>query len=720
MKKVGLVLMLLMANFAAAGVASYDSFGYQPGALMGVDSRAVGFAGAWSSGGGDDTASVLASSLDCASADASLESGSGSLSVGSGGRIGRFLDLDENGIYGDYLNDNGNLGKPGTSIYLSFIMRTNNPSPFYAFELKRDDLGDNGAVLYIGNDIGGNRLQACAYRNRDQSEANIGKQLQFLGDATTDPELFVVRVDFDDDYSDDVTIYRNPSLDAEPNEPITLHDAGSMAFDALTMAAWVGPTVEFDELCVATTYEDAVRMYAKPTSAQNPTPANGSIDQQVASGTTLEWDAGSGIAADSYKVYLSEYLHEVVACEPNAYIADVAANSYGVNLATDSTYFWSVTQVTAEGVEVPGVVWQFDTLKTLPVVHAEPVGTRVFADELVELTFDVSSISDVYYQWYYNGEPLTNSAQISGVDAATLVINAVQVANEGSYYCVATNTAGSITSAEAVIVVNRIVAKWSLDYTDDTSVWSDISGTGNDLTATYTVPSSYTWATGADGTENGALVFDGTFALGTLKADGTMNAIPVANDPFTISIWFSGPVFSTNSAGLIGWGNFGNNNQCNALAMYDGNPSAVNNYWWDNDFTTGRGYPLNDSQWHQIVVAYDGTVRSIYIDGILAGSNNPRPHNVQTSENFTLGKANSTNDTAEFFNGAIDNVEIYNYAIDNIDVAYSYTDFVGGSLCIERPVYDYNNDCIVNVLDMAYIASDWLECNLVPDCIANN
>ncbi|MBN2063704.1 MAG: immunoglobulin domain-containing protein [Sedimentisphaerales bacterium] len=723
MKKVVCVLLACLASTLFAGVGAYDSLSYPAGSLLNNGTAVTGFSGVWSSGGGDDSSYVLTDSLNVAGAESVLAADSGSLRIGSGGRIGRFVDTSVMGPFAGHINAQGNIGKVGESIYLSFQMRTDNANPFFAFELKRDDLGDNGAILYIGNDIGGTELQVCAYRNRSQDAGNIGRQLQWLGAGSTDPELFVVRIDYRS-AGDNVTVYRNPSLEEEPNIPVHLLNAGSMAFDGMSMAAWVGPTVFFDEICIADTYEDVVRMYHKTNIAQSPSPSDRAAEVALDSGFSLSWTSGQGITPASYIVYFSDSLDEVIFNEPNALLGTTANTAYPVGLlATDSTYYWSVTELMADGKLLPGVVWQFDTVKTLPVIVNQPASVRVFAGENAELYFEATTNSEVYYQWYNSEGPLADGGRFSGVQNSTLVITGVHREDDDLYYCKATNSAGSINSANARVGVNRLVGKWSMDKPADgniNGVGIDLSEEDNDLGVKFTAPANYSWETGADGKVDGALIFDYKYALGTLKADGTMNAIPVGDEPYTMSIWIKGPLFSGNNAGLMGWGNYGNYNQCNALAMYTGNRSAVNNYWWDNDLTASRGYNLDDNQWHQVVATYDGDIKTIYIDGVYAGSNNPLPHNVQSSVNFYIGKANTTSATGEFFNGAIDEVAVYNYALTELDVAYSYYDMTGDKVCVERPAYDLDSDCQVSLADLAIIMADWLDCSLVPDCLSRN
>lgn len=724
MKKTWLLLLaasvLCMTHSAISGVYAYEPFGYNPGEILGESAPALGFTGVWGGGGGNlSQCTVQAASLTYPGADSALQEASGMFQVivpnFDGGRAGRFLDTDPNGSFSGFINANGKIGIPGQSIYISFLMKTSVTTPFYAFELKRGELGDNGGILYVGNDMGGSNLQVCAYRNRDTSPANMGKQFQWLGAATTNTELFVVRIDYGT-ASGNVTVYRNPSLDVEPVIAPQLVNAGVLDFDAVTMAAWVGPggrVAQFDEICIASTYADAVRFYNKPNRVQNPTPADGAVDITGAPGVTLSWQAGSGVTPSGYKVYLSDVLDDVLTEDAAAYQGTTTSTSLTIGaINTDTTYYWSVTE-TAEPNDISGVVWMFETNKTLPIVVSQPVSQYVFAGENASFTFAVNSVSDVSYRWFDANGELTDNGNIRGTHAQTLVITDAQVANEGHYYCQAMNSAGTIISTTAELLINRLVGYWNLNGTDPNTAWQDLSGSENHLNPVYTVPGTFSWTEGADGTANGALVFNGQFALGPQKADGTMNAFPVGDQSYTIFAWIK-PNSGTNR-GIAGWGNYGSNYQVNAVKLND-NGSTVWHYWWNADLGGNRGYSTVDGQWHLAAVTYDKDIRAIYIDGLLANQDNPVPHAVATSENFLIGKTNTLT-TEEFFDGALDEVQVYNYALSAVEIAKAYTTVKGGDLCVVRPAYDIDGDCRVNISDLTLFASEWLKCGLVPACL---
>ncbi len=722
---ISLTLVLCLGTMALSDVYAYDSFGYDTGVIIGQAPPTLGFSGAWMTGGGTPTqCTVESASLIWPGADSAYQNSSGSMQViiptWDGSRAGRFLNTDPNGPFADYVNNNGNIGKAGQTLYISFLMKTNYTSPFYAFELKRDDLGDGGAILYVGNDIGGNNLQVCAFRDRNQDASNIGRHLNWLGTASTDTELFVIRIDFGQE-TDQVTVHRNPALDTEPEKSPDLVNPGYLDFDGISMAVWVDPAgraAQFDEVCVATTYADAVRFYNYAERAQHPTPADGAVDIASESGVTLSWDAGTGINPTGYNVYCSKVLDDVIAGASTAYLGDTTDTSMTAgSMDSDSIYYWSVTETT-EPNDIPGVIWMFETNKTLPTIVREPSDQHVFAGESATFTFDAASVTPAEYQWFDASGPLADSETISGTQTDTLVVVNAQLANQNTYYCEVTNSVGTITTRSAELLIKRLVGYWPLDqYTgsDPNLAWADASGSNNHLEPTYTAPATFDYAVGVDGTADGALVFDGGFALGTMKADGTMNDIPAGDYPFSMTVWFKTATVN-GDRGLLGWGNYGTRNACNALTL-NNNLTWLRNYWWDADVSATRHINLRDDNWHQVVVTYDGDIRKIYIDGLEASTDNPAPHAVQTNENFLIGKTNTTNATAEFYIGALDEVKVHNYALAAVDVAAEYTGLMGGDLCLAKPVYDLDNDCDVDLADLSALISEWLNCGLYPSCL---
>jgi hypothetical protein len=129
--------------------------------------------------------------------------------------------------------------------------------------------------------------------------------------------------------------------------------------------------------------------------------------------------------------------------------------------------------------------------------------------------------------------------------------------------------------------------------------------------------------------------------------------IPINNSCYTIEAWIKPNSMGTN--GIVGWGNYGNGDQVNALRL-DGD--AILNYWWGDDLDASVG-DLS-GVWHHVAASFDGTTRTIYLDGNIVGSDNPSgTHAVPDATNFNIGVTNF----GEFFDGVIDEVRIWNWSL---------------------------------------------------------
>jgi autotransporter-associated beta strand protein len=99
-----------------------------------------------------------------------------------------------------------------------------------------------------------------------------------------------------------------------------------------------------------------------------------------------------------------------------------------------------------------GSVWNLQVSNQAPVIVQQPQGMLVNAGSNVTLTVQVSNLCDtVVCQWYLNG---TN--RLTAGTNLLLSLAGAQVANAGAYQAVLTNQAGAVTSAVALLVVNRL------------------------------------------------------------------------------------------------------------------------------------------------------------------------------------------------------------------------------------------------------------------------
>lgn len=188
-------------------------------------------------------------------------------------------------------------------------------------------------------------------------------------------------------------------------------------------------------------------------------------------------------------------------------------------------------------------------------------------------------------------------------------------------------------------------------YNNASNLGLDSSGNGNNL-----INSGSTAATA--GVYGGGLNLNGGSAL--LAASGTLAGLPVGDSSYTISSWIN-PT-TGGSGGIVGWGNYGTNNQVVALRMAGDN--AIHNYWWANDLTGPATGSLTAGEgsagWHFVAATYNAATHyeAIYIDNVLVADRYGYNLNAQAMQ-FAVGKTLGN----EYFNGQMDNTAIFNESL---------------------------------------------------------
>ena len=192
-------------------------------------------------------------------------------------------------------------------------------------------------------------------------------------------------------------------------------------------------------------------------------------------------------------------------------------------------------------------------------------------------------------------------------------------------------------------------------YSGAGTTWYDLSGNGNDVDMVNS--GSITW-------NNTGAVYFSTGSNGWFSNPSGTD-LPVGNSPYTFIAWIQ--LGSTwNSNGIMSIGPFGIGNQSNAFRA--GSTNQLLNYWWGNDLLVNISVsPTNG--WFNAVAKYDGTTRSILVNGVLVGSDTPVGHNVTTS---ALQIAKTYN--VEYLNGNIGEALIYDVALSDSDILQYYTD----------------------------------------------
>jgi len=216
---------------------------------------------------------------------------------------------------------------------------------------------------------------------------------------------------------------------------------------------------------------------------------------------------------------------------------------------------------------------------------------------------------------------------------------------------VSTNSVSAAPPAGTTL--SGLSAYWSFDSSSNFNV-PNVGG------STLTRGNGASWS--ASGKFGGALSLNGNSQ--SLYDLSSPAYLPVGNSSYTQSVWFRPTV--VNNGGLMGWGTYGSTKRTNALRMSGDGSGGFYNYWWDVDlYCSASECPLSSNTWYHVVTTYDGTTRSLYLNGVLKASDSNRGPNNATAEEFHIGKTCC----AEYFTGLIDDVAIYNRALSSSEVA---------------------------------------------------
>ena len=190
-------------------------------------------------------------------------------------------------------------------------------------------------------------------------------------------------------------------------------------------------------------------------------------------------------------------------------------------------------------------------------------------------------------------------------------------------------------------------------YSGAGTTWYDLSGNGNDVEMVNS--GSITW-------NNSGPTYFSTGSNGWFSNPSGTN-LPVGNSNYTFIIWVQLGT-SWNSNGFMSIGPFGGGNQANAFRA--GTTNQIINYWWGNDLSVITSVsPTNG--WFNAVAKYDGTTRSIWVNGVLVNSDTPVGHNVTTSA-LQIAKTTSI----EYLQGNVGEVLIYDIALSDSSILQYY------------------------------------------------
>ena len=192
-------------------------------------------------------------------------------------------------------------------------------------------------------------------------------------------------------------------------------------------------------------------------------------------------------------------------------------------------------------------------------------------------------------------------------------------------------------------------------YPGSGTTWYDLSGQSNDVTMQNSSNITYS-STGG-----------GYF---TLTSNGYFNksstTLSTGSNTYSMSAWIQlGATWG--GQGIIGIGSSTVGNQTNQFRTTSTN--AFVNYWYGNDYAVTTS--LNPTtQWFNIVAQFDGTNRSIWLNGSQVGTQTASGLNVSSS----LLQVGATNvGGSEPLQGKIGQALIYNRALTSTEISQNYS-----------------------------------------------
>jgi len=498
-----------------------------------------------------------------------------------------------------------------------------------------------------------------------------------------------------------------------------------------------GDTDQFDGLIDdvalwnrALTAEEAAALYAAGQvggtlagaswAPVNPTPEDKPVWPQADridpdSDLTLSWEPAALAPCGDVTYSIIIGTDPVAVADSNAIAFDTTSETSYVlaaaNLAVEGEYYWRV-DTSYGGDTDKGDVWYFEAIKEIPAVITQPADVFAFPGGTAEFDFVVTSDTPVTYTWYM---------EVAGDDVEVAtgnpgVVTGVGIADDGYYYCIAVNDSGATQSASARLEIAQIVGHWTLDEITEPNTVIDSARygrNGNVIGGPGVVP----------GKIGNALDFNGTdqwVDIGLVASELELGG----NKARSVSVWVYPRAM--NDGGIFDMGNHsGGQEFClrTESEAHGDHGWRIQYYGGDWDFNTNEPWNLTEpfvdpfpskDAWVHFVQTHDGTTTRVYGNGQLLVD---WETTIDTTDDFTFRFAAYGPGPNDLFDGLIDDLRLYNYALTPNEVGLLYTDVAGGAVCPENPVYDWNGDCETTLADFAILASEWMWCNLVPDCL---
>lgn len=670
-------VIVFMTPAAHSELLVYEPFDYPVGSLVG-NGGAFGLDGVWEDWGQEAPPEVVRGSLVHPTYEYIFDA------VGNQTKI-------VNGDVGVSLLTP--FGDDGRDYWISFLYQRIDPETYAWIKVVFPE-GNEDPLVVVELHFGYPALYSPEY----------GSYVSVSG--VTDPSAvmwIVIKAETSGNHNSSEMVYM--WVDPDPkNEPDIADAGGSVEYDIpknrvtdFFLMGGIGEPAAYniDEIKIGTAFED-VGIIPKCENASNPSPENGQIYVDV-NLQELAWEPPTCVDVPTYDVYLD--------ADPNLGILKaegITETTYQLPeslkpLNYETTYYWRVDVIDANevgggGILYEGRTWHFTTWAENPTIITQPESTTIPAGSGVQFSIEVINSSE--YQWYVADTPDGPGTLIPDCDLPVLILTDVQLADEGYYYCRAINPLGETYSERARLLTERPMAHWKFEDNLDDLIDSLNNGVA---------VGSIAYAAGID--DQAAVIAEPDF-ITTANDMGELTEI-------TVSMWISPDTLVGEQALLAANGTW----DTGTVYINTADDQVYGRVIEDEDISIVVGPALiAEGVWNHCVFVYDTSTQwsGLYLNGELIdqGVTSVAP----ILPPLSIGAISAVEGL--YYNGLIDDLRIYDYRLSDLEIASLYADIVPeANICLANPDYDLNENCLVDLEDLGLVASQWLECNIVPTCL---
>jgi len=536
----------------------------------------------------------------------------------------------------------------------SGVLRLTNPQAYNSLAILASSANGGGLGTCVINFTNGAHSQSFGYNAQDWFNTSANVALQGFG-----------RLDLNSGLSTEDNGTSNPNL-----YQTTINLAALGLNQAIASITFNDPSVGGNQDAGVFAVNGAlmppqVAITQQPQSTANNNPAQGASINVVAMGSpplAYQWYSGSPGSGTPLS-------------DGNGLSGSATASlTFSAPIQTNyaGNYFVVITNNFGGATSVVATL----TVYTTPVITQQPSPTNLwlFAGQSTVLSVGVAGAIPLYYQWLFNGAP------ISGATSSSDTLANLQLTNSGNYSVVVSNAFGVLTSSVValtvvatpsypfgqIVLADHPIGYWRLDETSGT-VAHDYVGAHN---GTYT--NALLGQTGDHLIDTHTAARFGVLAsINSYVANIPIDFANPANASFSVEAWVDGNAQSSD-AGIITKGTGAGGEQFNLDTGNDGTPNHAFRFFV-RDAGGGahlaNGTIAPNGQWHHLVgvcAEPQGQV-ILYIDGvsnavgsITAGSGLLSSANAVTFGSRQSG-VNTPYDTQ--FVGTGEEFAIYNYVL---------------------------------------------------------